>query len=212
VKIFKLMAETDMSRRAAEPQPDSRYFRQWEVAGSSHVDMVFELEYAMERALAAGEPTDMATERNPGCDRPAYSRVPFRDVMNAAFEHMQLWIEDGTPPPKSAPLAVARMMPVLEFERDSYGNILGGIRLAEHAVPVATNTGVNSGANSRFCFLYGSHEPFDQTNLRQLYPDHASYVNAVRAVVRQNLADGYILPEAAARTIQEAEQSSIGRW
>lgn len=212
VRIFKLMAETDMPRRAAEPQPDSNYFRQWEVAGSSHVDIIFELEYARERALAAGEPTDMATEREPGCDLPAYSRVPFRDVMNAAFEHLQVWMKDGTPPPKAPPLAVARMLPTLEFERDARGNILGGIRLAEHAVPTATNTGMNNGASSRFCFLYGSHEPFDQDTLRSLYPDHATYVDAVRAVAEQNVADGYILPEAAERTIHEAEQSSIGRW
>jgi hypothetical protein len=39
VKIFKLMAETDMLRRAATPQPNSDNFRQWEVAGSSHVDV-----------------------------------------------------------------------------------------------------------------------------------------------------------------------------
>ena len=210
VRIFKLMAETDMPRRAADPQPDSNYFRQWEVAGSSHVDIIFELEYARERALANGDPIGMATERNPGCELPAYSHVPFRDVMDAAFEHMQNWIANGTPPPKAPPLAVARMLPELEFARDSYGNILGGIRLAEHAVPTAKNTGMNNGSN-RFCFLYGSHEPFDQATLKRLYPNHSSYVNAVRAVAEQNVADGYILPEAAARTIREAEQSAIGR-
>jgi hypothetical protein len=210
VKIFKLMAETDMPRRAADPQPDSNYFRQWEVAGSSHVDIIFELEYARERALSAGEPMGMATERNPGCDLPAYSRVPFRDVMDAAFEHLQVWMKDGTPPPKAPPLAVARMMPELEFARDEYGNILGGIRLAEHAVPTAKNTGMNGGGN-RFCFLYGSHEPFSQETLARLYPTHEAYVTAVRRVVEQNLADGYILPYAAELTIRNAEMSAIGR-
>lgn len=211
VRVFKLMAETDMPRRAADPQPDSDYFRQWEVAGASHVDTTFEIEYARERALANGEPIGMATERNPGCDLPAYSHVPFRDVMDAAFEHMQTWIETGTPPPKATPLAVARMLPQLEFARDAMGNILGGIRLAEHAVPTARNTGMNNGSN-RFCFLYGSHEPFDTATLKRLYPSHASYVNAVRAVATQNLKDGYILPEAVERTVRDAEQSTIGRW
>ncbi|MFM1895479.1 MAG: hypothetical protein RLZZ385_553 [Pseudomonadota bacterium] len=210
VRIFKLMAETDMPRRAAEPQPDTDYFRQWEVAGSSHVDIIFELEYARMRALAEGQPVDSVRERDPGCDLPAYSRVPFRDVMDAAFEHMQVWMHEGTPPPTAQPLAVARMLPQLEFKRDEHGNILGGIRLATHAVPTATNTGMNNGGN-RFCFLYGSHEPFSADLLRQLYPDHASYVNAVRSVAEQNAADGYILPEAARRTIAEAEQSAIGR-
>ena len=126
VRIFKLMAETDMPRRAANPQPDTDWFRHWEVA------------------------------------------------------------------------------------RDEYGNVLGGIRLAAHAVPTARNTGINYGDN-RFCILYGSHHPFDEQLLGQLYSGQDSYVSAVRAVVEQNLADGYILPFAAERTIRQAESSSIGR-
>lgn len=210
VKIFKLMAETDMARRAADPQPNTDTFRQWEVAGSSHVDIPFEVEYARVRNLREGLPIADAGARDPGCALPAHSRVPFRDVMNAAYEHMVVWIRDGVPPPVAQPLQVARMLPELEFARDARGNILGGIRLAEHAVPTAKNTGMNSGSNN-FCFLYGSHEPFDQATLKALYPDHAAYVNAVRAVAEQNVRDGYILPEAAEQTIRNAEASAIGK-
>ncbi len=210
VKIFKLMAETDMPRRAAEPQPASANFRQWEVAGASHVDIAFEVEYARVRNLREGLPIAAAAARDPGCELPAHSRVPFRDVMDAAFEHMVTWIRDDVPPPTAEPLQVAHMMPELEFARDERGNILGGIRLAEHAVPTARNTGMNNGSN-RFCFLYGSHEPFDAATLKALYPNHSSYVAAVRAVAEQNVRDGYILPEAAERTIRAAEMSNIGR-
>lgn len=213
VRIFKIMAETDMPRRAANRQPDTDYFRQWEVAGSSHVDIIFELEFAKMRALAAGEPISTVVARDQSCQLPAYSHVPFRDTMNAAFEHLVKWVDDGTAPPMAPPLQVARMLPNLEFSRDQYGNILGGIRLAAHAVPVAKNTGMNSAAEggSGFCFLYGSHEPFSDEVLNTLYPDHQAYTNAVRAVVEQNLQDGFILPFAAERTIREAEMSSIGR-
>lgn len=211
VKIFKLMAETDMRRRAATPQPDTETFRQWEVAGSSHVDEVFEIEYARVRNLQQGLPVEGVTPRDAQCELPAYSRVPFRDVMNAAFEHLVVWIRDDIAPPTAEPLQVKRMMPELEFARDSRGNILGGIRLAAHAVPTAKNTGLNSGTSNRFCFLYGSHEPFDQATLDALYPSHADYVNKVRQVVGENLAAGYILPYAAQRTVREAEQSAIGR-
>ncbi len=38
-----------------------------------------------------------------------------------------------------------------------------------------------------------------------------AYVGAVRAVVEENLAAGYILPYAAERTIREAQASDIGR-
>ncbi len=210
VKIFKIMAETDMLRRAATPQPNTDTFRQWEVAGSSHVDVSFEIEYAKVRNLRDGLPIENLQPRDQSCELPAYSRVPFRDVMNAAFEHLEVWIRDDIAPPTAEPLQLRRMMPAVEFARDDYGNVLGGIRLAEHAVATAKNTGLNSGSN-RFCFLYGSHEPFDQDTLSELYPTHQSYVDAVKKVVEQNLAAGYILPLAAEKTIREAEASDIGR-
>lgn len=210
VKIFKIMAETDMLRRAATPQPDTETFRQWEVAGSSHVDVPFEIEYARVRNLRDGLPTDGVQPRDQSCELPPYSHVPFRDVMNAAFEHLVAWIRDDIAPPTADPLQLVRMMPAVEFARDDYGNVLGGIRLAEHVVATAKNTGLNSGTN-RFCFLYGSHQPFDQETLGKLYPSHSAYVNAVEEVVRQNLEDGYILPYAAELTISEARASTIGR-
>ena len=82
--------------------------------------------------------------------------------------------------------------------------MLGGIRLAEHAVPTAKNTGLNTGAN-RFCFLYGSHEDFDTETLNSLYASKESYVEAVRRVARENVEAGYILPEAAELTIARAQ-------
>ncbi|MEX0902415.1 MAG: alpha/beta hydrolase domain-containing protein [Pseudohongiellaceae bacterium] len=208
VKIFKIMAETDMPRRAAMPQPDTETFRQWEVAGTSHVDLNFELESAGASALQEGRSPENLGPRTQNCDRPAYSHVAFRDTMNAAIEHLRVWVDEGTAPPRAMPLQVERMMPELEFARDEFGNILGGIRLADHAVPVARNTGMNTGAG--FCRLYGSHEPFDAATLEQLYPSHESYVNAVRRVAQENLEAGYILPYAAERTVRDAQMSSVG--
>ena len=213
VRLFKVMAETDMQRRAATPQPDTSYFRQWEVAGTAHADYDFEIEYARMRRLADGQPLDSAAPRNPGCALPTHSRVPFRDVLNAAYDHLVRWVEDGTEPPIAPRLRVARLLPELELARDGDGNALGGIRLAAHAVPTARNTGMNRPAEggSRFCGLYGSHEPFDAATLQQRYPTRAHYVDAVREVVGQNLAAGYILPFAAARTIRAAAAAPIGR-
>ena len=210
-RIFKVMAETDMSRRAAEPQPNTDNFRQWEVAGSSHVDEIFELEYAKVQNLRAGLPIDNVSVRDAACNLPAYSRVPFRHVMDAAFEHLVTWVRDDVAPPIAPPLQVKQMMPQLEFARDEFGNVLGGIRLAAHAVPTATNTGMNGGTTNRFCFLYGSHQPFDEQTLDSLYTSHDEYVAKVREVVNANLEAGYILPYAAELTIREAEASSIGR-
>ena len=131
--------------------------------------------------------------------------------MDAAFEHLVTWVRDDVPPPIAPPLQVKQMMPELEFARDEHGNVLGGIRLAAHAVPTARNTGLNGSTANRFCFLYGSHEPFDQQTLDSLYESHEDYVARVKAVVAANLEAGYILPYAAEQTIREAEASSIGR-
>ena len=210
-KIFKIMAETDMARRAATPQPNSDTFMQWEVAGTSHADYDFEIEYSKLRLLRDGLPISQAEARDVGCALPAHSRIPFRDPFNAAFEHLVKWIKEDVQPPSAEPLQVSRMMPEVEFARDDFGNILGGIRLAEHAVATAKNTGMNDSVTNRFCFLYCSHEPFDQKTLDSLYPSHEAYVHAVREVVEENLAAGYILPYAAERTINEAEASSIGK-
>lgn len=210
VRIFSVMAEGDMAVRAANPQPDSHYFRHWEVAGSSHVDIPFEFEFARMLALETGEPMGEFQPREQACERPPYSHVPFRHAMNAAFHHLHYWIKDGRLPPRAPAMDIVRAGPPVQFARDSNGNVLGGIRLATHAVPTASNTGMNTGDG--FCRLYGSHEPFDDQTLRTLYPDHATYVNAVREVVRQNIADGFILPEDGEQTIREAEVSTIGRW
>jgi len=129
-------------------------------------------------------------------------------VMNAAFDHLVRWVNDGVPPPSAPPIETTAVGPPAVAARDKHGNALGGIRLAEHAVPTARNTGVNSGAG--FCRLYGSHEPFDATTIGSLYPTHATYVTAVHDVTQRALKAGYILKVDADHTIAAAEKSSVG--
>ncbi len=150
-----------------------------------------------------------AGELSGRCDLPEYSRVPFRYVMNAAYDHMVRWIDEGIAPPTASPVDIASFGPPAVFARDRYGNATGGIRLAAHAVPTAMNAGQNTGQG--FCRLYGAHEPFDATTLAELYPTHEAYVAAVREVAEANVAAGYILEADAMETITMAVQSSIGR-
>jgi len=94
--------------------------------------------------------------------------------------------------------------------RDAKGNSSGGgIRLAGIAVPIAVNTGQNTGPG--FCWLYGSHVDFDAATLNGLYPSHASYVAAVKEVTEKNWKAGYILHPEADATIAAAEHSNIGQ-
>ncbi len=158
-------------------------------------------------ASRSGAPA--ATTANPGgCDRPPYSHIPFHYVFNAALDHLVRWVKDGTPPPAAPPIDLISVGPPAVMARDEAGNALGGIRLSQHAVPTAVNTGVNSGPG--FCFLNGSHEPFDAATLARLYPTRDRYVAKVREVTQKNLKAGYILKADAEATTAEAEQSRIG--
>ena len=156
----------------------------------------------------------MATARARGagaspCDRPPYSHIPFYQVFDAALDHLVRWVKDGTPPPVAPPIEVTSVGPPAVMARDEDGNALGGIRLSQHAVPTAVNTGVNTGPG--FCRLYGSYEAFAPEKLAALYPTRAAYVTRVKEVTAKNLASGFILKPDADATIAEAEQATIGR-
>ena len=99
--------------------------------------------------------------------------------------------------------------PRFEIVRDDAGNARGGIRLSQHAVPTAANTGVNTGG--MFCGLLGSSEPFDPGRLASLYPTHDAYVDKVRDVTEKNLKAGYMVKADAEATIAEARRSPISR-
>ena len=91
--------------------------------------------------------------------------------MDAAFDHLQKWVKDGTLPPSAPPIEVVSAGPPAVIARDKDGNSLaGGIRLAEIAVPTGVNTGQNSGAG--FCRLYGTHIDFDAATLNS-FVSHA---------------------------------------
>jgi hypothetical protein len=237
IPVFKLLAETDvLGQQAANRQPDTKTFRTWEVAGSSHVDVQFR-DSSAKLAARDGSPSapppagtaeiprgrgnvinttgrgvttgqGLASGNAGGCERPPYSHVPFHHVMNAAFDHLVRWVKDGVPPPTAPPIETPTVGPPAAAARDKYGNALGGIRLAEHAVPIATNTGLNSGPG--FCRLYGSYEPFDAATIVSLYPTHAAYVAAVREATQRTLKAGYILKVDADQTIAAAERSIVG--
>ena len=228
IKVWKLSSETDVViGQAAARQPDTANFRSWEVAGDSHVDTQFIAERSrlVERdgnpiatgftpgqrggAAKTAAPAPAPAGTNP-CDRPTFSDVPFYQVMEAALDHLVAWVKDGKAPPSAPPIDLSSMGPPVVIARDANGNSSGGgIRLAAIAVPIAVNTGQNTGPG--FCWLYGSHVDFDQARLASLYPAHAAYVAAVRTVTEKNFKAGYILRPEADATIAAAERSAIGQ-
>jgi len=199
VKVFNLLSETSIAGGQVALQPDSEHFRRWEVAGTATHD------FYLQQELAPLEVRDLGSSPPPACDRQPFSRIPLYFVGNAATEQLVRWVEDNIQPPSAPEIEVVSGV----IARDSFGNALGGIRLSQHAVPTATNTGVNSGPP--FCSLFGSYQPFDAATLAELYPNHGTYISQVTHTAHDNLKSGFIVLEDKIATVQEAAQSDIGK-
>jgi hypothetical protein len=207
---WKLLAETDVIfGQGAVRQPDSDFFRTWEVAGTSHLDV--DTWYAHDRLRARDlSPIGVSSD---GCERPTRSRVPARLVQEVVYDWMRSWVEGAARPPHAPPIALTAVGKlggtaedrVSVVARDQDGNALGGIRLAQFAVAVATNAGWNDGPG--FCRVSGSHEPFHRDRVARLYPTAAKYIAEVDRITAGNLKAGYITREGAALTRRDA-----ARW
>ena len=229
IKIWKLLSETDVLGQVGTRQADTDKFRTWEVAGTSHLDTKHATELVklglrnQETMLPNPPPAPAggagrrgggpafggAPGPYNGCNRPPLSQIPSEYVQSALYDHLARWIKDGTAPPTAPAIEINTDGERPAIARDSFGNALGGIRLAEHAVATATNSGENSGGG--FCFLTGSHEPFEKNRLRALYSTHDAYVSAVKMTTEQNLRIGYIVKADAQKTITQAEHSEVGK-
>ncbi|MBC6457039.1 alpha/beta hydrolase domain-containing protein [Actinomadura sp. HBU206391] len=204
VPVWKVLSEYDVEALEGRVRrPDEGLFRSWEVAGTSH---------NTRRALDARVPLQRrdigtAQEDSLDCTEPIGTTVPFHHVMAAGLERLVRWVTHGTPMPSAPPLVFASGPPG-QLARDRFGMALGGIRLSQVAVPIATSNGTNSGPGT--CDRWGFTVPFDDAKLAALYPRHGGYVSRVAKVTGQNRRAGFILPGDAARTISEAARSPIG--
>jgi Alpha/beta hydrolase domain len=216
VPVWKILTEYDVAAfEAPVRQPDAAKFRTWEVAGSSHVD---------QHLRASREPLelrDFSTSTTassveailaPQCAIPSIgTRVPTHYIVGHAYDLLVRWIARGVPPPSAPRIEITTVgapgtMSVVA--RDSLGLALGGIRLAELAVPTAENVGVNSGPGA--CVRWGYSVPFDIATLDALYPSHNSYLDQVITVTEGNIRSDYIDAADGQRSISEAIQSDIG--
>ncbi|WP_018637718.1 alpha/beta hydrolase domain-containing protein [Parafrankia elaeagni] len=201
LKVLQVLSETDV--RAPSTTPDSATFRRWEVAGTSHFDE--NIHTALDRLLERDYPEGLT---EPACTSPPFSRAPLHHVTNAAIDHLARWARFGAAPPSAPGLTFTTGPDGRQvLARDERGIALGGIRLAAVDVPTAVNTGVNGGES--FCILYGTHVPFDEATLNQLYRSHADYVGKVTAATARNVARGYVVRADATATITEARRSDI---
>ena len=114
---------------------------------------------------------------------------------------------------------------ILVTKVDKDGNDLTGIQLPAVEVPVATYTGWNlwekGFVEDELCGLFGSYIPFPLTkaerekngdprlSLEERYKDHADYVRKISHAARALVEERYLLPEDAARIIEQAKSTEI---
>jgi len=198
-KAIRVISETET--RTQRTEPDDGSYRQWEVAGASHLPRM-----AFDNAQVPL--TRDVTTLDVDCERFPLSKVQWPFVVNSAMDKLVSWSNGGAAPP-IAPRG--NYTDPATLERDEFGIARGGIRLPEVSVPVAVNTGINTprpGASglSAFCVLLGSYEIFPETTLTTLYSDYGDYVDKTAPAVQGVADQGFILQGDVARLQQVYEE------
>ena len=132
VKVFKLLNETDVTGQANNRQADTDKYRQWEVAGTSHLDARFTIMMAglglrvsgmdpvegapslAGRSISGGAGNGAAGNGDGVagtnvCQNPPFSRIPEHYVLNVLLDHAARWVKDGTAPPTASRIEVKEL-------------------------------------------------------------------------------------------------------
>ncbi len=179
---------------------------EWEVAGASHSDAYIARRGGEEQGGDLGiAATECASPMN---EYPAYM------VYNAALDWLNKWVRKGERPPGGDPLQPGQV--------DQFGNSLGGVRLPDIDVPVATYTATGDvtvsllGLLSTFdllstftCLASGGTTPLTAQQLLELYPTHENYVQQYTKAADEALASGYLLRADYDAAIQTAKSAPI---
>eukprot|EP00026_Physarum_polycephalum_P008237 Phypoly_transcript_08316.p1 GENE.Phypoly_transcript_08316~~Phypoly_transcript_08316.p1 ORF type:complete len:479 (+),score=59.00 Phypoly_transcript_08316:44-1480(+) len=191
VPVFVVNTETEMAAYPLVRQPDTPLFRSWEIAGASHgpTGMMQGLLKIWKRdGIPIPPPANKTT--------PSASNVLWLPTVQAALWHVQNWIISGVTPPQQPIISTCNNTKII---RDAYGNALGGIRLPETTVPVASYTGQGQG-------LSGSTHPFSIQTLSQLYPTYEDYEQKVAAAANAALMSGVIVSYRVAEYTSEGHR------
>ena len=208
VPVLTFQTETDVvtlgSGRAR--QPDSANFRLWELAGAAHFDtyglVASHADHegiAVEELAAAIAPTDKPMGLP--ADSPVNSGPQQHYVLNAALSHLERWVRDGTPAPKSPRLEGVDAH-ATELVRDELGIARGGIRTPWVEAPSAVLSGDAPGGDG-FMFLFGKTIPLHETKLTALYPGGPQqHLERFEAATAHAVAEGFLL-QADAEEIRQ---------
>jgi hypothetical protein len=207
VPVLRIVTEFEGSGAA---QPDSAFYRQWDVAGASHADKQGG-DYVLQTqnrdfGMPPGMNWPLAPNDTPGPTGTCLiGRFPRYLANHAALVALDRWVQRGVLPP-TAPRMRANADG--SVQRDANGNALGGLRLPAIEVPTASYHGEQS---NECAFTLGRTDPFDAAKLRALYGTHEHYVRLVSAAVDTAVRAGFLLSADASAVRAEAASSQVAR-
>jgi hypothetical protein len=174
---------------------------QWEVAGATHNDNYLTTIGSVEVGNALG---DAGANIRIACSNPM-NVFPSFWVWDAALDWMHRWVRKGEKPPSA---------PALQSATDPDGNALGGVRIQDIDVPIATYTKSNTASggdliSSFACALSGSVVAFTPARLLQLYPTHDAYVQKYTQTADKAVAAGFMLQSDRDNAVAQAMNAPI---
>jgi len=207
-------------RREDSDDPNAGY-RLYEIAGAPHGPAFITNYQPDPKAIkkAGNLPTQVAYEYG-GAEATA-NHLPRQYLEAAMYANLERWVEDGTPPPKAEPIATKPGTSETlfgdtidaTFATDEHGNVLGGVRSPYLDVPTATYyESATPTEGLPYAWSFGHQEDFGTTKLHQLYGvvgAHQNYLEQVKESVEALQAEGWLLPEDAARIVTEAELKPV---
>ena len=226
--VFKVMAEHDVvTGGAATRQPDTDKYREWEMAGTSHMSQ--HVRVNREAVELRDNGLSLEAKMAPLCANPQIgTRTPAGQVVAAAFAAMSTWATGGKAPSIAPKLNITQVNKPPQQSvaaRNADGLAQGGIQLASQAVPTQVNFGVGgpskaaeaSGIHGEAigagaCVRWGPSVDMPISRLKALYPSHADYVAKVKKITEDNVAKGYLLKADGDDQIRAAEMSQVGNW
>jgi len=198
--VINFQAETDVIALGAvdERQPDSAFFRLWEVTGSAHNDNYQLVSGRDDVGVGAGKAVVVENDLILGvfaCERPINSG-PYPWVYMAALNALEHWVRSGEPAAEAERMAVTDDQG--DFRYDAVGNVLGGLRTPYVDAPAARLSGeLNVGRVG--CRLSGTTALFDAATMASRYVDREGYRTAVADAADAAVAAGHLLSEDAER-------------
>ena len=196
------------SRRADQDGPVGAY-RLYEITGSPHInlrpkDAAIEPARGVPYEVNWGGPklswTNCVATFPPGAQP---NNLPLHFAIATMFDHMYRWVDAGEAPPYADRITLgADLLP----QRDADGNAMGGVRLPDLDVPIATR-GVGEIHDERV--LFGYMLPFAPEALKARYGSHEAYVDQVQAATDRVLAARLLRADIADEVIAAAQAREL---